>query len=206
MEAVRILKTNLKLENKPCGWCQVALKLGEDAAMCTACEAAHHGRCWEGKAGCSTAGCVSAPLPRLDAAAAPAAAGFGSPFPGARAAAPAQDLPPGYFACFACRVPMLAGTQVCPACKTIVSPDGLYHGPKLNAPGAVQSLVLGLVGLVFCNIILGPIAISKASSAKRAMASDPTLGGEGYATAGTVLGVIDIVVFVIYLMLRASAA
>jgi hypothetical protein len=98
----------------------------------------------------------------------------------------------------------MMGAPICPSCKLITSPDGIYHGPKINAPGAVQSLVYGIVGLVFCQIILGPIAISKASSARRAMAADPTLGGEGLATAGMVMGVIDLIVFVIVLFVRMS--
>jgi hypothetical protein len=194
MDAVRKLKANLKFEGKACGWCQAALKLGDDAAVCTACEKEHHGRCWETKAGCSTAECVNAPLRRLD-----------SPVAGAASAVRhVQDLPPGLVACPSCRVPFAVGSPICPACRMITSPDGIYHGIKTNAPGAVQALVYGLVGLVFCGVILGPVALSKASSAKAAMAADPTLGGEGLATAGTVLGIVDIVLFVVYLMIRAS--
>jgi len=194
MDAVRKLKANLKFEGKACGWCQAALKLGDDAAVCTACEKEHHGRCWETKAGCSTAGCANAPLRRLD----DTVAGPG------RAVPDPQDLPPGLVACPSCRVPFAVGSPICPACRMITSPDGIYHGIKTNAPGAVQALVYGLVGLVFCGVILGPVALSKASSAKAAMAADPTLGGEGLATAGTVLGIVDIVLFVVYLMIRAS--
>jgi hypothetical protein len=36
------------------------------------------------------------------------------------------------------------------------------------------------------------------------MASDPTLGGDGYATAGKVLGVIDIIVFVLFAISKIS--
>jgi hypothetical protein len=87
-----------------------------------------------------------------------------------------------------------------------MSPDGIYHGPKVNAPGAVAALVYGLVGLVFCQIILGPVAISKANAAKRAMASDPTLGGEGLATAGMVLGIVDLALFALYVLIRVGAS
>ncbi len=196
MDAVRTLKANMKLGGKPCGWCQAALKLGEDAAVCTACDKEHHGRCWETKAGCATPECVNAPLRRLDASVAKVGAVSPAPY--------VQELPPGFVACPSCRVPFSVGTLICPACRAITSPDGIYHGPKTNAPGAVQALVYGLVGLVFCGVILGPVAISKASTAKTAMASDPTLGGEGLATAGTVLGIVDLVLFVLYVLIRAS--
>jgi len=198
MEAVRTLKANMKLDGKPCGWCQAALTLGEDAAVCTACEKEHHGRCWETKAGCASPECVNAPLRRLDPPEGKAAA--------ASARARVDELPPGLVACPSCRVPFAVGAHICPACRAITSPDGIYHGPKTNAPGAVASLVYGLVGLVLCGVILGPIAISKSNSAKAAMVSDPTLGGEGLATAGLVLGIADLVLFVIYLMIRASHA
>jgi hypothetical protein len=78
----------------------------------------------------------------------------------------------------------------------------LPDGPKTNAPGAVASLVMGIVGLFLCGIILGPLAISKANSAKSLMQSDPTLGGEGLATAGKVLGIIAIVGWAIAMVIR----
>jgi hypothetical protein len=205
MEDVRKLKANLKIQGKPCGWCQEALQLGDDAALCNACGKEHHGRCWDGKAGCSTEGCASAPLRRLDSPIGKASTAAGSPFPQGPVVPLSQGLGTGYMACPGCRVEILVGSPICPACKAITSPDGIYHGPKTNAPGAVQSLVFGLIGLVLCGIILGPFAISKANSAKLAMKSDPRLGGEGLATAGMVLGIVDLVVFAVYVMLRMKA-
>jgi hypothetical protein len=225
MEAARTLKANLKLDGKPCGWCQVALRLGDDASVCSTCEKEHHSRCWESNAGCSTQGCLAAPLRRLDAApqggspysqsqaqppsiGSPFPQGGGSPYsqgsPYGGASSSAAAPPPGYMNCPNCRVAIMVGTQVCPSCRAITTPDGLYHGPKVNAPGAVASLVCGLIGLVFCGIILGPIAISRANTAKQSIASDPTLGGEGLATAGMILGIIDLVLFVIYMLLKFS--
>jgi hypothetical protein len=205
---VRTLKANLKLEGKPCGWCQAQLALGDDAAVCTACETAHHRGCWDSKAGCSTQGCSSAPLRRLDAPArgaapgvsAPASpfpAGFGSPAPSAFSSSP----PPGMITCPRCTLVLAAGTQVCPGCRAITSPDGLYHGPKLNAPGAVASLVLGIIGLVFCGVVLGPLAIWQATNAKNAISRDPVYGGGGMATAGMVLGIISLVLGILWFMI-----
>ena len=202
MEAVRTLKANLKLEGKPCGWCQAALVLGDDAAVCTACEKEHHRACWDAKAGCSTQGCASAPLPRLDAAA-PGAGAPASPFPTGAPASPFQaspqaaGLPPGMMTCPRCTLMLAIGTQVCPGCRAITSPDGLYHGPQINAPGAVASLVLGIIatviGTFFCGVVFGPLAIWQASTARRAIQSDPMYGGGGMATAGMVLGIIGLV-------------
>lgn len=194
MEAARHLKANLKLENKPCGWCQVALKLGEDTSVCTACEREHHQRCWESKAGCSTTSCANAPLRQLD--------------PPVAAAGAVQGLAPlaaGMMYCPGCRNAILSSSLICGLCRAITSPDGIYHGPKVNAPGAVASLVSGIVGLFICGIVLGPFAISKSNAAKAAIRSDPTLSGEGLATAGMIMGIIDIVAWAIIIMMRASS-
>jgi hypothetical protein len=194
MEAVRTLKANLKLEGKPCGWCQANLVLGDDAAVCTACEKEHHRRCWDAKAGCSTQGCVSAPLQRLDVAG-----------PGGGPVVPVvPEVGPGLMTCPRCKVAIAVGTAICPACRAITSPDGIYHGLKTNAPGAVKSLVFGIIGLLVCGVVLGPLAISEANKAKQAMAVDPTLGGEGMATAGKVLGILALIGWAIALFYRMS--
>jgi len=203
MEAVRTLKANLKLEGKPCGWCQAPLKLGDNTAVCTACEATHHQGCWDTKAGCATQGCTSAPLRRLDVAPAAGAVAAAASLP-AGFTPGATPLAPGMMSCPRCGLTITIGTPLCPACRAITSPDGLYHGPKTNAPGAVASLVLGIIGLVFCQIVLGPLAIWQASKAREAMAGDPSLGGEGLATAGKVLGIVDIVFFVFAVLYQMS--
>jgi hypothetical protein len=193
MEAVRSLKANLKLEGKACGWCKAPLQLGDDAALCTACEQPHHRGCWDDKAGCSTPSCASAPLRRLDNE--PAAP---PPFGAVR------DLPSDMFACPRCNVSLPAGTQLCLACRAVTSPDGIYHGPTTPAPGATKALVLGLIGLVLCGVVLGPLAIGAANEARTAMKNDPSLHGEGRATAGFVLGIVDLVLFALYMLLRVS--
>jgi len=192
LETVRKFKANPKLEGKGCGWCQVALALGDDAAVCAACEREHHAACWDAKGGCTTPACANAPLRQLD----PPAAGAVPRPDGAVLAAQ------GLMACRNCGYSIAIGTQICPMCRAITSPDGIYHGPKRNAPGAVASLVMGIVGLFICGLILGPLAISKANDAKNAMALDPTLGGRGLATAGTVIGVIAIVGWAIAMLMR----
>ncbi|MBC7974005.1 MAG: DUF4190 domain-containing protein, partial [Myxococcales bacterium] len=133
---------------------------------------------------------------------------LGSPFPQAapfaQAAPFGQDPPlsPGLMMCPRCRRAIVQGAHICPLCRGITSPDGIYHGIKVNAPGATAALVYGIIGLFFCGVIFGPVAISKSNEAKRAMSSDPTLGGEGLATAGMVLGVLDLIFWGILLVMR----
>jgi hypothetical protein len=168
--------------------------LGYDAAVCTACEREHHAACWDGKAGCANPGCVNAPLKQLDPA--PLAAE-------ARQASSVETLAAnGLMPCRNCNAAIAIGTQICPMCRAITSPDGIYHGPKTNAPGAQASLVWAIIGLFFCGMILGIVAITKANEAKAAMKADPTLGGEGLATAGKVIGIIAIIGHVIFMFVK----
>jgi RNA polymerase subunit RPABC4/transcription elongation factor Spt4 len=186
MDVVRNLKVNLKLAGKACRSCQVPLQLAEDAVLCNGCQGEHHNRCWDGLGGCASAGCVNAPLRQLDAAIAPA-------------------LAPGLTRCPHCSSVISAGDALCPICRGITSPDGIYHGPRVNAPGAVASMVYGLVGLFLFGMILGPVAIAKSNAAKREIAGNPTYGGGGYATAGLVLGILDIAAFVLFLIARVGS-
>ncbi len=193
MEAARNLKANLKLDGQTCLACKTALKLGDDASVCTACDGPHHARCWNSYGGCATKGCANAPLRRLDAPAyapsPPAASPYGAS-PYAAAPYPPAPLPYGYVHCRSCRQVIGLLDPMCPYCRAITSPDGMYRGPRYNAPGAVASLVLGIVGILFCGIVLGPIGIAQASKAKRDIATNPMYEGGGLATAGLVLSIV----------------
>jgi len=180
-EPAKRLKANKVLEGEPCGWCSAPLKFGEDAALCTSCDTRHHAACWDKKGGCSLASCDNAPLKKMAPPAAPA---------GAAGAHPPRA---GMVACPHCGRHIAQKATICRYCKQAPTPDGVYHGPKENAPGAVASLVYGIIGLFICGIVLGIVAIVKANEAKRAMAADPRYGGGGMATAGFVLGIISVV-------------
>ena len=89
------------------------------------------------------------------------------------------------------------------------APPGMPGGPYPGggggeAPGAKQALILGIVSLVCCGIVLGPLAIINANKAKQAIAMDPSLGGGGMATAGMILGIISLVLNVIAIIARLS--
>jgi len=172
-----------------CGWCHVALGRGEAVARCTTCKQTHHGGCWTSHAGCSTGRCPSAP--RLDV-------------PAASAWPPVTAFPPGMMACPACQCTIPAGAPVCTMCNSATSPDGQYHGPRLTAPGAESALSYALLGLILCGVVLGPLAIAKANQAREAMRNDPTLTGEGLATAGTVIGIVDLLAWAALLIWRLT--
>jgi len=63
---------------------------------------------------------------------------------------------------------------------------------------AIASLVLGIVGLLFFGIILGPLAIIFGFLARKEIATTRQ-GGNGMAIAGIVLGIIAVASFFIFL-------
>lgn len=66
-----------------------------------------------------------------------------------------------------------------------------------EAPSAQKAMIAGIVG-VLCCVILGIFAIIWGNAAKKEIAaSGGTLGGDGKATAGVVLGWISIVLWAI---------
>ncbi len=66
-----------------------------------------------------------------------------------------------------------------------------------NAPNAVLSLVLGIIGLVLCPLC-APFAWKLGKDAEAAVdASGRTLGGRGLATAGKILGIIGTVLLIL---------
>jgi hypothetical protein len=177
VDRIRRLKANKTFEDKACGHCGVLTKFGEDLVLCEACNRPHHASCWDQAGGCSTPECENAPLAQLDETVSP-----GPP-------------PPGAMQCPHCEALLDAGSVFCSECGRATTYDGVYRGPKKNAPGAIGSLVTGILGLCFCGIILGPIAIHLANEAKKVIAYNPTFKGGGLATAGKTLGIIALILW-----------
>jgi ABC-type phosphate transport system permease subunit len=74
-------------------------------------------------------------------------------------------------------------------------------GPR-NEGKAIGSLVCGILGLFVFGVILGAIAIGLGVSAQRSIRRDPLMKkGNGMATAGVVLGIIDVVIFLLFVTL-----
>jgi hypothetical protein len=71
-------------------------------------------------------------------------------------------------------------------------PGGNVYRPTGNNGKALASMVCGIVGLVVFGFILGIIAIVLGSIAKNEIRRTGQ-GGYGMATAGIVLGIIDII-------------
>ena len=71
---------------------------------------------------------------------------------------------------------------------------------------ARDALVTAIVGIFCCQIIFGPVALTRAGRAKEMINLYPeSIGGRGMATTAQVIGVIDILLFVLYLIINAVA-
>ena len=83
------------------------------------------------------------------------------------------------------------------------TPDGRWIQQAPGASGkATASLVLGLVGLVFCPLICSVLALVFGYQGKREIAaSGGQLSGSGSATAGIVLGWIGTVIYGLFVCL-----
>jgi hypothetical protein len=186
-EASRRLKVNKRLAERTCSRCNAALAFGQDAVACLRCEQVYHAACWDEAGGCASAGCENAAIPRLDPQ-----------------TTVHKEVPPGRQECPHCGRQFRAGAKICPSCKRAPTADGIYHGPTTNAPGAVASLVYGILSIFICGLIFGLLAINKAGEAQKAIARDPTLGGTGLATAGKVIGIIGLVLWGLIVLVRIA--
>jgi len=69
---------------------------------------------------------------------------------------------------------------------------------QTNHPRAVASLVCAVVGLLFFGIVLGVVAIFLGYQARNAIRLDPLkYKGDGIALAGLILGIFDVVAYVV---------
>ena len=91
-------------------------------------------------------------------------------------------------------------------------PPGYYppnapggYGPPQSNKKAMWSMILGIISLLCCGIITGPVAIFLSSAAKKEIAaSGGVQGGAGQAKAGLILGIIGIVGWLAYIVLVLS--
>jgi Domain of unknown function (DUF4190) len=81
-----------------------------------------------------------------------------------------------------------------------------YQQDKKNSGKAIASLVCAIVGLFVLGVVLGPVAIGLAVSAKNDIKRKPNeLKGECMATSGLIIGIIGFVLSIIVIAMWASA-
>jgi Domain of unknown function (DUF4190) len=71
--------------------------------------------------------------------------------------------------------------------------SAVSHLDRRTDGGAIASLVLGIVGFFVFPVVPSILAVCFGLSAKRRIRRDPGLGGQGLATAGVILGVVELV-------------
>jgi hypothetical protein len=80
------------------------------------------------------------------------------------------------------------------------------NGPRTRAPGALASVIWGIIGLVTFPYALYWVPLAYARKARSLIKSNPRFYGEKLATAGYVLGIINILVAVIFIYFFLSEA
>jgi hypothetical protein len=181
-ETVRRLKINKRYEGLPCRWCGQPLLVGDDGAICGACESPHHARCWDTQNGCNgDLECVNRPLRQL------------------HNVAPVEQKP---------RTQLNPGESLCPTCGDVVSGycfrcknmAAEYTGPRETSPEAKEAFKFAIIGLFCFGFVLGPLAIIRGTSAKKTIALNPMLEGEGLATAAQIIGGIEVLLYVTWIL------
>ncbi len=97
------------------------------------------------------------------------------------------------------------GAKYCGSCKVLaVGGQPIAPEAMIECPEAGEALKYALIGLFCFGIILEPLAISKALKAKKMMAANPNLSGSGKATAGLVVGIVGLVLWVLFVILQIA--
>jgi tetratricopeptide (TPR) repeat protein len=85
-----------------------------------------------------------------------------------------------------------------PPRSTYSAPNAMSMAPQ-DSKDANTALILAIVSIFCCGIILAPIAIVKANAAKRTIAENPGMTGEGKAQAALIIAIISLLLFVVSL-------
>lgn len=79
------------------------------------------------------------------------------------------------------------------------------NGENKTNPAAVASLVCSLVGLIIAGLPLGIVAICLSVAAKKHIKVFPNEKGSGMATAGLVIGIIDVVFTSLWTIIKTAS-
>ena len=99
----------------------------------------------------------------------------------------------------------VGGQKYCGSCKVLaVSGQPIVEQATIPCELANEALKYALIGIVCFGIFLEPMAISKALKAKKEIAANPQLTGEGKANAALIVAVISLGLWVLGLIARVS--
>jgi hypothetical protein len=101
----------------------------------------------------------------------------------------------------------IQGQKYCASCKTMAlrGTPPMVEEATIPCKEAGEALKYAIIGIFCFGIILEPVAISKALKAKKMMAMNPRLTGSGKATAGLIIGIVGLVLWVLGMIARVAA-
>ena len=195
-----MLRANRKVIAARCSVCNKGFKLAEETYSCPYCSGYHHAACWRTYHACTSQNGVPATTS------------------GVENQTPINETP-----ITIAPVPHIAeGERRCPNCAKAIRSEALkcrfcghlfdqeYAQTVEQIPRelaseiesyATQSLTKSILGLFFCAPILGPMAISNGRDARRLLDDYPSYRTQtsagGRALAGIIIGVIELVIFVL---------
>ncbi len=97
--------------------------------------------------------------------------------------------------CASCLVE-IHGQPYCGSCKVMTlrrgGPPQMPRQPRETCKEAREALTYAIIGLFCCAIIVEPIALIRAAEARKTVAANPSLGGEGLARAATTIAILSL--------------
>ncbi len=102
----------------------------------------------------------------------------------------------------------ISGKPYCGSCKvmTVNGPLPPRNLETVPCEEAKNALILAIVSIFCLGVILGPWAIAKAVKAKKMIAENPSLSGNGKATAAIIIGTIATILTLLGIIIRINAA
>lgn len=99
------------------------------------------------------------------------------------------------------------GQKYCASCKQMAlkAAPQLAEEATIPCKEAGEALTYAIVGLFCLGIILEPVALSKASKARKMIAANPRLTGSGKVTAATIIAIVGLTLWALGLIVRFSA-
>lgn len=99
----------------------------------------------------------------------------------------------------------ITGQYYCGSCKTMtVQNQPAYEGAMLPCKEADEALKYAIIGIFCFGIILEPMALVKASQARKMLERNPRLSGSGKVTAATVIAILGLVLWVVGMFVKLS--
>ncbi len=100
----------------------------------------------------------------------------------------------------------IKGQSYCAECKqmAVTGAFPIEEEGTIPCKEASEALKFAIIGIFCFGIFLGPLAISKASKAKKMIEKNPQLTGSGKATAAMIIGIVVVVLWVLGFFARVS--